>query len=125
MGVILNGFRLVRKPRGAGAGALRQSDWFGDDDQAVGIVGVRPTGDQRQALIRRWLNPLRILAANCEGLIAIEQDETRGDFVHGQLIARVNLDQIAGFEIDQMPEDLTCHVVMSVKDGIARLSQQR
>ena len=39
------------------------TDWAGDDDQAVRVALVRPTGNQRQALINGWQQPLGVVHA--------------------------------------------------------------
>ena len=103
---------------------LQPARWGGDQDQPVGIGRMRPAGDQGQALIRGRKQPLRVRYAGFERLIALRQDHLIGQNVPEAGISRIHVDAGARFQVDQVAEHLSPHIVVPVENRIARHAQQ-
>ena len=92
---------------------------LGDDDDTVGVIGVRPTGDQSQPLVGEGTDPSTILALLLSGDVFVGEDQPFFHLVPVGHLSHVEDDLVTGFKVNYVAEHLTFDVVMSGDDGVA------
>ena len=74
--------------------------WFGDDDDAMGVIGVRPTGYQGQSLIGEVTDPLTILALLLSGDVFVREDKFFFHRVFVCHLSHVEDNLVTGFKVN-------------------------
>ena len=92
---------------------------LGDDDDTVGVIGVRPTGDQGQPLIGEVTDPFAILTLLLSGDVFVREDKFLLHCISVWPLYYVEDDLVTGFKVNHIAEHFPFDVVMAGEDGVA------
>ena len=89
----------------------------------MGVIGVRPTGDQGQPLIGKGTDPSTILALLLGGDVFVGEDKLLLHHILVRHFPHVEDDLVTGFQVNYVTENLASDVVMAGDDGVADVTR--
>ena len=90
----------------------------------MGVAGCRPAGDEGQTLVIGGQDPASIIQPHGECFETFRHQHGEHHMIFENLIAGIDFDQIAFMDIDEVLEDFTVDIVMTIQDGVTRQTQQ-
>jgi hypothetical protein len=96
---------------------------LGDKDDTVGVVGIRPTGDQGQPLIGKVTDPFTILALLLSGDVFVREDKLFFHRIPVRYLSHIEDDLVIGFKVNDVAKHLAFDVVMPGDDSVADVAR--